>query len=290
MAGAFAAAWHDPGQFYSAAVAARVAGLDPPPQADGPDGSRRTEPSPESAGRRQRKDRRCTERCLRPLGATHVGSLVAGRKDAADVAALARGNARKKIAELTAALEGHQMRDAHRFLITRAMRHMAFLAEEIDALDQEIAKNIGNPDLDHSNELLQTIPGIRTQAAAAMLAEGGPNMKQFPGANHFRSWAGVAPGNNESAGTRKRAPTLRGNPHMKTALVESAWSASRTNGSEFQDRYNRLKPRIGHKRAILAVAHALALRIHEVALHWASLPAHPHCFFSGYGQKVDPAP
>lgn len=197
-------------------------------------------------------------------GQRMLEALVAGKKSAADVAGLACGNARKKIADLTAALEGHQMRDSHRFLITRAMRHMAFLAEEIDALDQEIAKSIGHPDLGQSNELLQTIPGIRTQASAAMLAEGGPDMKQFPGASHFSSWSGVAPGNNESAGTRKRAPTLRGNPHMKTALVESAWSASRTNGSEFQDRYNRLKPRIGHKRAIMAVAHALALRIHEV--------------------------
>jgi transposase len=197
-------------------------------------------------------------------GQLMLEALVAGQKDALDVAQLARGNARKKIAELTAALEGHQMRDSHRFLITRAMRHMAFLAEEIEALDQAIATSIGHPDLGQSNELLQTIPGIRAQAAAAMLAEGGPNMKQFPGPGHFSSWSGVAPGNNESAGTRKRAPTLRGNPHMKTALVESAWSASRTNGSEFQDRYNRLKPRIGHKRAIMAVAHVLALRVHEV--------------------------
>ncbi len=102
---------------------------------------------------------------------------------AVDIAELARGNARKKIADLTAALEGHQMRDSHRFLITRAMRHMAFLADEIEALDQEIARSIGSPELSQPNQLLQTIPGIRTQAAAAMLAEGGPNMKQFPPEN-----------------------------------------------------------------------------------------------------------
>jgi transposase len=197
-------------------------------------------------------------------GQLMLEALVAGKDSAEEVAQLARGNARKKITDLTAALEGHQMRDSHRFLITRAMRHMAFLADEIEALDQEIAKSIGSPELNQPSQLLQTIPGIRTQAAAAMLAEGGPNMKQFPGAAHFSSWSGIAPGNNESAGKRKRAPTLRGNPHMKTALVESAWSASRTNGSEFQQRYQRLHPRIGHKRAIVAVAHALALRIYEV--------------------------
>lgn len=197
-------------------------------------------------------------------GQLMLEALVAGKSSALDVAQLARGNARKKVGDLRAALEGHQMRDSHRFLITHAMRHLAFLAEEIEALDQEIARSIGSPDLSQPNQLLQTIPGIRTQAAAAMLAEGGPNMKQFPGAPHFSSWSGIAPGNNESAGKRKRSPTLRGNPHMKTALVESAWSASRTNGSEFQDRYQRLQPRIGHKRAIVAVAHVLALRIYAV--------------------------
>jgi transposase len=197
-------------------------------------------------------------------GQLMLEALVAGKSSAVDVAQLARGNARKKIADLTAALEGHQMRDSHRFLITRAMRHLAFLAEEIEALDREIARSIGSPHLTQPNQLLQTIPGIRTQAAAAMLAEAGPNMQQFPSVSHFSSWSGIAPGNNESAGKRKRAPTLRGNPHMKTALVESAWSASRTNGSEFQDRYQRLHSRIGHKRAIVAVAHVLALRIYEV--------------------------
>jgi transposase len=197
-------------------------------------------------------------------GQLMLEALVAGKTSAVEVAELARGQARKKISELTSALEGHQMRDSHRFLITRAMRHMAFLADEIDALDQEIARSIGSPELSQPNQLLQTIPGIRTPAAAAMLAEGGPNMNQFPSAGHFSSWSGIAPGNNESAGKRKRAPTLRGNPHMKVALVESAWSASRSNGSEFQNRYQRLQPRIGHKRAIIAVAHALALRIYEV--------------------------
>ncbi|MFI5106347.1 MAG: IS110 family transposase, partial [Terriglobales bacterium] len=183
-------------------------------------------------------------------GQLMLEALVAGKSSSLEVAQLARGNARKKLADLTAALDGHQMRESHRFLIRRAMRHMAFLADEVEALDQEIARKVGGPDLSQPNQLLQTIPGIGTQAAAAMLAEGGSNMKQFPGASHFSSWSGIAPGNHESAGKRKRAPTLRGNPHMKTALVESAWSASRTNGSEFQDRYRRLQPRIGHKRAI----------------------------------------
>jgi transposase len=182
---------------------------------------------------------------------------------AIDIAQLARGQARKKLHELTAALEGHQMRESHRTLIRHAMRHMAFLAEEIEALDQDIAALIQEANLTQAYQLLQTIPGIRTQAAATILAETGPDMRQFPTAANFSSWSGLAPGNNESAGKRKRAPALRGNPHLKTAVVEAAWSATRTRQSEFEDRYQRLRPRIGHKRALVASAHTLALRIYE---------------------------
>ena len=187
-----------------------------------------------------------------------------GQPSAFDIAQLARGHAKKKLNELTAALQGHQMRDSHRTLIRHAMRHMAFLAEEIEALDQDIAALIREADLTPAYELLQTIPGIKSQAAATILAESGPDMKQFPKAANFSSWSGLAPGNNESAGKKKRAPAMKGNPHIKTALVEAAWSATRTKQSEFQDRYQRLRPKIGHKRAIVASAHTLALRIYEV--------------------------
>lgn len=183
---------------------------------------------------------------------------------ALDIAQLARGHARKKLADLTAALEGHQMRAAHRILVRHAMRHMAFLAEEIDALDEDIATLIRESNLTPAYELLQTIPGIRSQAAATILAESGPDMKQFPAVANFSSWTGLAPGNNESAGKRKRAPALKGNPHIKTALIEVAWSASRTRESEFEDRYQRLRPRIQHKRAIVATARTVAIRVYEV--------------------------
>lgn len=188
----------------------------------------------------------------------------AGQPSAFDIAQLARGHARKKLDQLTAALEGHQMRTSHRILIRHAMRHMAFLAEEIEALDQDIAALIREANLTQAYELLQTIPGIRSQAAATILAESGPDMNQFPTPANFSSWSGLAPGNNESAGKRKRAPALKGNPHIKTALVEAAWSATRTKHSEFEDRYHRLKPRIGHKRALVASAHALVIRVYEV--------------------------
>jgi len=194
-----------------------------------------------------------------------VNGLEGGQQPGApDIAQLARGQARKKIAELTAALEGHQMRTSHRILIRHAMRHLAFLAMEIENLDEDIATMIRDAGLATAHELLQTIPGIGAQAAATILAETGPDMKQFPAVTNFSSWTGLAPGNNESAGKKKRAPALRGNPHIKTALVEAAWSATRTRQSEFEDRYHRLKPKIGPKRAIVATAHALAIRVYEL--------------------------
>src|SRR6185312_3587 len=183
-------------------------------------------------------------------GQLMLEALVEGNNEAADIARLAKGNARKKITELTAALEGAQMRDAHRRLIRHAMRHMAFLAGEIEALDEDIRSLIESSGLAQPHALLQGLPGIQETAAAAILAECGPEMKQFPEAAQFTSWTGLAPGNNQSAYRRKRAPALKGNPHIKAAVVEAAWSASRTNGSEFRQRYERLRNRLGHKRAI----------------------------------------
>lgn len=197
-------------------------------------------------------------------GQLMLEALVEGKGSAADIAQLAQRNARKKIAELTAALEGHQMRESHRTLIRHAMRHMAFLAGEIEDLDRDIEQLIKAAGLTDSYQLLQTLPGIRKTASATILAESGPDMNQFPSAAHFSSWSGLAPGNNQSAGVKKRAPALKGNPHIKTAVVEAAWSATRTKESEFQSKYQRLHARLGHKRALVACAHMLVLRIYEV--------------------------
>jgi transposase len=197
-------------------------------------------------------------------GQLMMEALVEGRASADEIAQLAQRQARKKIPQIQAAIEGHRMTDAQRVLIRFSMTHLAFLEEQIAQLDEQIFEHIERCGLGGAHALLQTVPGVKKLAAAAILAEMGPDMDVFGTATRCSSWAGVCPGNNESAGKRKRAPVLRGNPSLRSTLVECAWGASNRNQSTFQARYQRLAPRIGHKRAIVAVAHGLLLTVFEV--------------------------
>jgi transposase len=197
-------------------------------------------------------------------GQLMLEALLEGKATPEQIAQLAQKSARKKIPQIRASLEGHRMTDMQRKLIGFSLDHMAFLEEQISVLDQEIATHIRASQLQAQHSILQTVPGVKQEAASSLLAEFGPDMKVFGSGAKCSAWAGVAPGNNESAGKRKRAPALRGNPWVRSTLVECAWSASRKKGSEFQHQYQRLQPRLGHKRAIVAVAHSLALVIFEV--------------------------
>lgn len=197
-------------------------------------------------------------------GQLMLDALIEGKATTEQIAQLAQKSAKRKIPQIRAALEGHRMNALQRKLIGLSLDHMAFLEEQITELDHEIAAHIRASELQRPHHNLQTIPGVKGEAASNLLAEFGPDMKVFGSGAKCSSWAGVAPGNNESAGRKKRAPALHGNPWVRSTLVECAWSASRKNGSVFQEQYQRLKPRLGHKRAIVAVAHSLALVVFEV--------------------------
>jgi len=99
--------------------------------------------------------------------------------------------------------------------------------------------------------------------AAVIIAELGVDMSVFRSVHHLAAWAGVAPGNHESAGKRKSGRTTRGNLHLKTALVEAATSAARTSGY-LKDKFYRLKARRGYKRAALAVAHKILVAVYHM--------------------------
>lgn len=197
-------------------------------------------------------------------GQLMLEALLEGQSDLQKVAELAQRQAKKKIPQIRAALEGHRLNALQGKLIHLSLDHMALLEDQIAALDQEIGQHLQASQLQRPHQLLQTIPGIKQEAASSVLAELGPDMNVFGSGAKCSAWAGVAPGNNESAGRRKRAPALRGNPWIRSTLVECAWSASRKKDSAFQHQYERLKPRLGHKRAIVAVAHSLLLVIFQV--------------------------
>lgn len=149
------------------------------------------------------------------------------------------------------------MSDHVRFLIRSCIRHLACLEEEIEELDTEILGRMQMPTFNKPFTLLQTIPGVGELSAATILAETGPDLDSVPTVEQIASRAGVCPGNRESAGIQKGPRTTHGNPYLRTALVQCAWAATRKGDSIFRARFQRLAPRRGAKRAIMAVAHLM---------------------------------
>lgn len=113
-------------------------------------------------------------------------------------------------------------------------------------------------------ERLNEIPGIQDRTCEDLIAEIGLDMGNFPSAAHLCSWVGLCPGNNESAGKKKSSKTNHGDKHVRATLVEVAWAASRTKGTFFMERFNRLAIRKGSKKALIAVGHSLLTCVHYV--------------------------
>ena len=191
-------------------------------------------------------------------------ALVDEERTPEQIAELAQGSLRKKKPQIAESVRGQRLNETQKELIRSSMRHMVFLELEIQQLDKHIGEKIESSNQRRQYELLQTIGGIKEEAAANVLAEVGPDMAQFPDAGHMSSWGGICPGNNESAGKHKSRHTTHGNPWFRATVLECAWSASRKKGSAFECRYQQLKPHIGHKRALVAVAHALVKAIYHV--------------------------
>lgn len=197
-------------------------------------------------------------------GQDMVQALVEGKSSAQQIAQLAKRRARKKIPEIQAAIEGHRMTETQRQVIRQCMSHMVFLEQQIEQVDQQLQEKIRSFGFTEAYSLVQTVTGIQAEAAATVLAEVGDTVAAFPSVAKLSSWAGVCPGNNESAGKRKSTRTTKGNPYFRDVLLECAWSASHRKNSQMKHLYQRLQHRLGHKRAIVAVAHALVQAIYYV--------------------------
>jgi len=194
-------------------------------------------------------------------GLAMLGALARGETTPEQLAALARGTLRHKRAELEAALQG-LMGPHQRLMLQSQLRHLEFLAQEIEQMNQEVATRL-DP-FEEAVQVADAIPGIGRRGAEEILAEVGTDMSRFPSAGHLASWAKVSPGNKESAGKRKSGATGQGNPWLRSALVEAAWGAARTRGTYLSAQYHRLAARRGAKRAILAVAHTILVTLYHL--------------------------
>ena len=189
-------------------------------------------------------------------GMAMLEALAAGTSDASEMAGLARGRMRRKHAELEAALEG-RMREHQCFLLAMQLRTLEAIGRDLETLDARIEAQLEPYQAQH--RLLTQIPGVDWVTAASIIAEIGTDMDVFATARRLAAWAGVAPGNYESAGKQKGAGTRRGNVFLKSALFAAASAAVRTKGSYYRDKYNRLRARRGPVRAIMAIAHKLLI-------------------------------
>jgi transposase len=194
-------------------------------------------------------------------GRDMLQGLIAGTHDPDVLAELARGRLRKKLPELRKALSGW-FSPTHRVLVGELLAHLEYLDESIERLSNDITTMIAPfvPAID----LLDTVPGVNRRTAEVLLAEIGPDMTRFPSPGNLASWAGLCPGNNESAGKRFSGKTRKGSKWLRAALIESAQAAARTKGTYLASQYARIKGRHGHNKAIVAVAHSILVIAYHI--------------------------
>jgi len=190
-----------------------------------------------------------------------LAALIAGETDSAELAQLAQGRLREKIPQLERALVGcvgpHQ-----RFLVAEQVAYIDFLDEAIARVSTELAERV-RPEED-AIARLDTIPGVGRSVAEVLVAEIGVDMGRFPTAKHLASWAGICPGNHESAGNRRSGRTRKGSPWLRACLVQAAHAAARTKGTYLAAQYRRLAARRGRAKAAIAVAHSILVIVYHL--------------------------
>jgi transposase len=200
-----------------------------------------------------------------------IQAMIDGVRQPRQLAELAGKQIKATSKELYDALHG-RLTDHHRFLLALHLKQWDGLDETIGKLNGEIAQRIermaaktaGKTPFRALIGLLTTIPGVSAIAAPAILSEIGPDMNRFPTAGHLVAWAGLCPGQNESAGKRKPARLRKGAPWLKTMLVQCAWAAKRTKDSYYRTQFFRLQARRGPQKAICAVAASILTAIYHI--------------------------
>lgn len=194
-------------------------------------------------------------------GRLMLGAIAAGQDDPAQLADLAQRRLRSKIPQLEQALFG-KLTEHHRWMLKLLLDQLQATEQFIVRLDERIAEltRPQRPVL----ERLDAIPGVDRRVAEVLLAEIGPDVTPFPSDAHLASWAGICPGNNESAGKKRSGKTTKGSRWLRQALVQAAWAASHKKDSYFQAHARNLMHRRGRKRGLVAVAHSLLTVIYHM--------------------------
>lgn len=187
-------------------------------------------------------------------GRRMLQSIVEGEQDPLKLADLALGALKDKRPQLIEALSG-RLRDHHRTILRLMLAQWNFLNKLVEEIERDIEAAV-LPFLE-AVELIQTIPGIKSVSACAIIAETGPDMAQFANSGNLAGWSGICPGNNESAGKQFSGKTRSGNIWLKRILTQVAWAASHTRNTYFAAQFQRIASRRGKKRALVAVAHSL---------------------------------
>jgi transposase len=192
-----------------------------------------------------------------------LDALVAGERDATTLAGLAKGRMRGKIPQLREALAG-RFDDHHAAVVAELLARIDHADDIIDRLSDRIA-DVAAPWQAHL-DLLCTIPGVRRRTAEVILAEIGPDMTRFPTSAHLASWAGMCPGNNESAGKHHSGRTRKGSKWLRKALTEAARAAARSKNTYLAAQYNRIRGRRGPNKAAVAVGHSILIIAYHLLL------------------------
>jgi len=199
-------------------------------------------------------------------GKLRLRALAAGETDAEKMSHLARRALKRKQPQLQQALEG-RVTPAQRWILGQLLDQY----DQVEAALQSVAERIrqevdssADPFVPEAIKLLDTIPGVGETVTQIIVAEIGVDMDRFPTDHHLASWAGMCPGNNESAGKRKSGKTTKGSRYLRAALVQAAWAASHQQGTYLAAQYKRLVKRMGKKKALVAVGHSMLVMVYHV--------------------------
>ena len=200
-------------------------------------------------------------------GRRMLRALAQGERDVDRLVALADRQLEPKREQLRKALDG-RLTQAQCYVLGELLDRYEETQAAITRVSAQISKEVESEQQDpfvaEAIRLLDEITGVGVEVAQVIVSEIGTDMSRFPSAKHLASWAGVCPGNNESAGKRRSGKTTKGNVALKTALTQAAWGASRKKGTYLAVRFARFKAHLGQKRAIVAIAHKILVIIYQM--------------------------